>query len=80
MLDLYYLAFPKDKKFTKYLVYGIYIVELVQTMFVTHDAFAIFGYGFGDIDALTGMHFDWLTIPLMSAVGTCNTVYSFSIT
>ncbi|KAK0196027.1 hypothetical protein F5146DRAFT_1175969 [Armillaria mellea] len=70
-LYLYYLAFPKDNKFTKYLVYGIYIVELVQTMFVTHDAFAIFGYGFGDIDALTGMHFDWLTIPLMSAVVAC---------
>ncbi|KAK0454316.1 hypothetical protein EV421DRAFT_2029411 [Armillaria borealis] len=70
-LYLYYLAFPNDRKFIKYLVYGIYIVEFVQTMFVTHDAFSMFGYGFGDIEALTEMHFDWLTIPIMSAVAAC---------
>ncbi|KAK0214040.1 hypothetical protein IW262DRAFT_1466600 [Armillaria fumosa] len=67
-LYLYYLAFPKDRKFTKYLVYGIYIIEFVQTMLFTYDAFAEFGYGFGDIEALTGMHFNWLAIPIMSAV------------
>ncbi|KAK0493068.1 hypothetical protein EDD18DRAFT_429764 [Armillaria luteobubalina] len=70
-LDLYYLAFPKDRRFTKYLVYGIYIVELAQTMLVTHDAFAMFGYGFGDIEALTNMHFDWLTVPIMSGFVAC---------
>ncbi|PBK98187.1 hypothetical protein ARMGADRAFT_986118 [Armillaria gallica] len=67
-LYLYYLAFPKDRKATKCLVYGIYVVEFCQTMLVTHDAFAEFGYGFGDIDALTGMYFNWLTVPIMGAV------------
>ncbi|PBK61345.1 hypothetical protein ARMSODRAFT_1025857 [Armillaria solidipes] len=67
-LYLYYLAFPNDRKFIKCLVYGIYIVEFVQTMLITHDAFAVFGYGFGDIENLTGMHFSWLTGPIMSAV------------
>ncbi|PBL04245.1 hypothetical protein ARMGADRAFT_1070722 [Armillaria gallica] len=67
-LYLYYLAFPKDRKFTKYLVYGVYIIEFVQTMLFTHDAFAVFGYGFGDIEALTRVHFNWLTVPIMSAV------------
>ncbi|SJK98214.1 uncharacterized protein ARMOST_01475 [Armillaria ostoyae] len=66
-LYLYYLAFPKDRKITKCLVYGIYIVEFVQTILFTHDAFAMFGYGFGDIEALTRMNFNWLTIPIMSA-------------
>ncbi|KAK0226565.1 hypothetical protein IW262DRAFT_776251 [Armillaria fumosa] len=66
-LYLYYLAFPKDRKFTKYLVYGIYVVEFVQTMLVTHDAFVEFGYGFGDIEALTDVHFNWLIVPVMSA-------------
>ncbi|PBK58811.1 hypothetical protein ARMSODRAFT_856043, partial [Armillaria solidipes] len=70
-LYLYYLAFPKDRQFTKYLVYGIYVVEFVQTMLVTHDAFVEFGYGFGDIEALTDMHFDWLTVPIMSAAAAC---------
>ncbi|KAK0481291.1 hypothetical protein IW261DRAFT_1363026, partial [Armillaria novae-zelandiae] len=67
-LYLYYLAFPNDEKSTKCLVYGIYVVEFVQTMLVTHDAFAEFGYGFGNIDALTGIHHDGLTVPIMGTV------------
>lgn len=67
-LYLYYLAFPNDRNSTKYLVYGIYVLELVQTTLVTHDAFAIFGYGFGDSVILTDVHFTWLTIPIMSAI------------
>ncbi|KAK0454285.1 hypothetical protein EV421DRAFT_408663 [Armillaria borealis] len=70
-LYLYYLAFPKDKKFTKCLVYGIYIVEFVQTMLVTYNAFATFGYGFGDIDALTAIYSGWLTVPIMSGIVAC---------
>ncbi len=76
--DLYYLAFPNDRKFTKYLVYGVYIVEFVQTILVTHDTFSVFGYGFGDMDALTAMNFNWFTVPIMSAVGTYKIFYSFS--
>ncbi|PBK61337.1 hypothetical protein ARMSODRAFT_965129 [Armillaria solidipes] len=67
-LYLYYLAFPNDRKSTKYLVYGVYIVEFVQTILVSHDVFAAFGYGFGDIEALTEVHFNWLIVPIMSAV------------
>ncbi len=78
-LDLYYLAFPMDRKFTKCLVYGIYIVEFVQTMVFTHDAFATFGYGFGDLEALTGMYFNWFTVPIMSSVCMCSSFCSFSI-
>ncbi|KAK0241057.1 hypothetical protein EDD85DRAFT_763357, partial [Armillaria nabsnona] len=70
-LYLYYLAFPMDRKFTKCLVYGIYLVEFVQTMIFTHDAFATFGYGFGDLKALTGMYSNWLTIPILSSVSAC---------
>ncbi len=28
----------------------------------------MFGYGFGDLDALTEVHFNWLIVPIMSAV------------
>ncbi|PBK82344.1 hypothetical protein ARMGADRAFT_946688, partial [Armillaria gallica] len=70
-LYLYYLAFPNDRRFTKYLVYGIYVIESAQTMFIAHDMFARFGYGFGDIDALTKTDFNWLTVPIMGAVVAC---------
>ncbi|KAK0229045.1 hypothetical protein IW262DRAFT_1456338 [Armillaria fumosa] len=80
-LYLYYLAFPNDRKFTKYLVYCVYIIELVQTILVTHDTFLMFGYGFGDMEALTAMDFKWLTVPIMSAVVACvgQGLYAFRI-
>ncbi|SJL07008.1 uncharacterized protein ARMOST_10351 [Armillaria ostoyae] len=70
-LYLYYLAFPDDRRFTKYLVYGIYAIEFVQTMLIAHDAFATYGYGFGDIDAVTRMNYNWLSVPIMSAIVAC---------
>ena len=78
--DLYYLAFPKDRQFVKCLVYGTYIVEFVQTILVAHDAFAAFGYGFGDLEALAGIHFNWLSVPIMVAIGVYCIFYSYSAT
>ncbi|KAK0194314.1 hypothetical protein F5146DRAFT_1119572 [Armillaria mellea] len=70
-LDPYYLAFPNDRRLLKNLVYGIYVIESVQTILVAHDTFATFGYGFGDMDALAKINFFWLTVPIMSAVAAC---------
>ncbi|PBK84791.1 hypothetical protein ARMGADRAFT_942876, partial [Armillaria gallica] len=71
-LYLYYLAFPNDRPFTKYLVYGIYVIEFVQTMLVARDVFLTFGYGFGDMDAaLTRVDLYSLTVPIMGAVAAC---------
>ncbi len=70
LLDLYYLAFPNDRRIIKYLVYGTYIVEFVQTILLSCDAFAKFGYGFGDLNALTDVHLSWLIGPIMGAAGT----------
>ncbi len=80
LLDLYYLAFPKDRRLIKCIVYGIYIIEFVQTILVTHDAFAIFGYGFGDLEALTDVHFNWLVVPIMGAASTSSIFRSFFAT
>ncbi|KAK0223764.1 hypothetical protein IW262DRAFT_1492718 [Armillaria fumosa] len=80
-LYLYYLAFPNDRRFIKYLVYGIYVIEFAQTMLVAHDMFAMFGYGFGDVDALTRSNFNWPTVPIMSAVvaGVGQVFYAYRI-
>ncbi|KAK0194328.1 hypothetical protein F5146DRAFT_1221791 [Armillaria mellea] len=80
-LYLYYLAFPNDRRLLKYLVYGIYVIEFVQTMVVAHDTFQIFGYGFGDIKALTSMYYEWLAVPIMSAVaaGVGQVFYAYRI-
>ncbi|KIK68972.1 hypothetical protein GYMLUDRAFT_628936 [Collybiopsis luxurians FD-317 M1] len=65
---LYYLAFPVDRPQIKAVVYGIYLLEVVQTLLVTHDAFAIFGYGYGDLESLSNIHFNWFTVAVMSGV------------
>ncbi|KAK0236474.1 hypothetical protein EDD85DRAFT_642972 [Armillaria nabsnona] len=80
-LYLYYLAFPNDRRFIKYLVYGIYVIEFVQTMFIIHDVFATFGYGFGDMDTLTTRHLSWFTVPIISAVaaGVVHVFYAYRI-
>ncbi|KAJ7467581.1 hypothetical protein FB451DRAFT_1092766, partial [Mycena latifolia] len=67
-LYLYYEAFPNDRLPTKCLVYGVYAIELVETILITHDAFASFGYGFGSLAALTKIDFDWLDIPIMGGL------------
>ncbi|KAK1233595.1 hypothetical protein PQX77_003247 [Marasmius sp. AFHP31] len=56
---LYYNAFPNDALKFQLLVYGVYIVECVQTILVTHDVFAIFAYGYGNMEALDGIHLIW---------------------
>ncbi|KAJ6452407.1 hypothetical protein C8R45DRAFT_1193790 [Mycena sanguinolenta] len=67
-LYLYYQAFPNDVLFNKCLVYTICAIEFVQTMLMTHDAFSTFGYGFGDLTALTSLGLEWLALPIMSGL------------
>ncbi|KAK6984783.1 hypothetical protein R3P38DRAFT_3451448 [Favolaschia claudopus] len=52
-LYLYYQAFPNDRLWTKSLVYLIYAIHLVEIILATISAFKTFGFGFGDIAALT---------------------------
>jgi hypothetical protein len=67
--DIYYLAFPNDKIGIKCLVYGLSLIEVVQTAFMSHDAVMALGFGFGDPTALDSVHFAWLTVPLITSVG-----------
>ncbi|KAJ7793126.1 hypothetical protein B0H14DRAFT_3561322, partial [Mycena olivaceomarginata] len=67
-LYLYYRAFPNDRMSIQCLVYTVYLLEVVQTILMTHDAFTNFGTGFGNTNTLRGVHFDWLTIPIMSGI------------
>ncbi|KAJ7824977.1 hypothetical protein B0H14DRAFT_1292037 [Mycena olivaceomarginata] len=64
----FYLAFPRDKRSNKILVYTVYLIELAQTIWLTHDAFTIFGYGFADFSALTKVYFEWLLVPMTSGL------------
>ena len=69
MLDIYYLSFPHDRLPAKFLVYGLFTLEIIQTIIITHDAFAIFGFGFGNALTLDEAHLLWFGVPTMSGVG-----------
>ncbi|KAF9002231.1 hypothetical protein BDZ89DRAFT_1169849 [Hymenopellis radicata] len=68
---IYYDGAATDRLLTKSLVYAVYVMECIQTGFVSYDAFTIFAFGFGDLQSLTAVHFHWLTIPIMSAFVSC---------
>ncbi|KAF9255456.1 hypothetical protein L218DRAFT_937646 [Marasmius fiardii PR-910] len=57
---IYYNAFPNDRRGIQAMVYGLYVVETVQTVMVTWDAFQNFVFGFGQPAALEEVHLVWL--------------------
>ncbi|KAJ7627021.1 hypothetical protein FB45DRAFT_684036, partial [Roridomyces roridus] len=64
---LYYQAFPADKMATKALVYTVFIIESVEVVLAIRDAFGTFGYGFGELSALTAVRSAWL-LPIFSGI------------
>ncbi|KAF9022335.1 hypothetical protein BDZ89DRAFT_1137395 [Hymenopellis radicata] len=65
---IYYEGFMQDRTITKCLVYGVFVMEFIQTILVAFDAFSVFAFGFGDLVSLTAMHYHWLTVPIMSGL------------
>lgn len=53
----------------KTLVYSVYLVEVVQTIFVTHDAFEEYAKGFGNLKALEAEDLHWIAVPVFSGIG-----------
>ncbi|KAJ7029435.1 hypothetical protein C8F04DRAFT_40181 [Mycena alexandri] len=65
---LYYQAFPNDRASTKGLVYTVYAIELVQTIIMARDSFAIFAHGFGDLGALASVHLEWFAVCVLGGI------------
>ncbi|KAF8639118.1 hypothetical protein AX17_001733 [Amanita inopinata Kibby_2008] len=69
--DTYYMAFPNDRLVVKSLVYGVFLLGIVQTVFAAHDMFKVFATGYGMIGTLDDIHFLWLTIPVLGGITGC---------
>jgi hypothetical protein len=64
--DMYYVSFAKDHWGVKTLVYGIFLIELVQTIIRAVDKFEIDVMRYGDVTVLSEeLHF-WFSTPIMS--------------
>ncbi|KAI8980782.1 hypothetical protein BD414DRAFT_493265 [Trametes punicea] len=65
---LYHLAFPRDGRIAKTLVYSIYAIETAQTIIIAHDAFNAYGKGYGNLNALGSAQTEWLAVPIFSGI------------
>jgi hypothetical protein len=51
------------------IVYGLYFAELIQVILATHDAFNVYGAGWGNMAALSNLQWLWFDVPVMSGIG-----------
>ncbi|KAK0192533.1 hypothetical protein F5146DRAFT_507044 [Armillaria mellea] len=65
---LYHLAFTKEKAYLRCLVYGIFMIEVVQTALVTYELFRSFATNFGDVAAFSDPQVSWLAVPIFSGI------------
>ncbi|KAJ7151020.1 hypothetical protein C8R46DRAFT_1123213 [Mycena filopes] len=65
---VYHVNFAKDKNILKLIVYGVYLLDWVQTALATYDAFQWFVYGWGSIPALYGLYTAFLNVPALSSI------------
>ncbi|KDR77169.1 hypothetical protein GALMADRAFT_66734, partial [Galerina marginata CBS 339.88] len=70
---LYYLAFPKDPRHNKLLVYGIFLFESFQSILLVQIAFRAFAAGYGDMAALDSVGLIWFAVPIMGGIIACVT-------
>jgi len=74
---VYYLAFPSDKRLHKWLVYTVYFIETIDTIFLTYDALAdyrnVFGLSASASSSSTSspVQFSWLRMYIFGGIVTC---------
>ncbi|KAJ7154400.1 hypothetical protein C8R43DRAFT_1001114 [Mycena crocata] len=64
----YHTSFPDDAPGIKALVYGLALLEVLQTILITADAFHWFVYGFGNMEKLDETFLNSWDVPLLDAV------------
>ena len=51
-----------------HIVYGVLVVEWVQTGLITSQSFNVFARNYGDVDNLLKFHSSWFSVPVMCGV------------
>ncbi|KAF9262841.1 hypothetical protein L218DRAFT_928877 [Marasmius fiardii PR-910] len=78
---VYYNAFANDRTAIKAIVYGVYIVETMQTIMITWNAFQNFVFGFGKSSALDAINLSWFACCLIdgAVAFTVQTYFAYRI-
>ncbi|KAF8514944.1 hypothetical protein BU17DRAFT_52079, partial [Hysterangium stoloniferum] len=65
---VYYLAFPNDRTLPKLIVGWVMILETLQTVLSTKDAFRNFGTGWGNFEDLNEIGLLWFSVPFLGSI------------
>lgn len=65
---IYHLTFSDDRRISKVLVYGVYLIEVVQTVMSAVDIYHWFGIGYGNMDYLMDTFTTPFNTPLLCGV------------
>ncbi|KAF8963239.1 hypothetical protein BDZ97DRAFT_1821207 [Flammula alnicola] len=65
---IYHLNFPNDTRAIKALVYGLVLLDMLQTGMVTADAFHWFVFGFGNMKQLDDTFLNSWDVPMLDAI------------
>ncbi|KAJ7626086.1 hypothetical protein FB45DRAFT_750686, partial [Roridomyces roridus] len=66
--DIYYQAFPNDRRLNKGLVYGIYLLQLILTGSMIHDTYITYGSGFGDLSSIFTINSAPYLVPIIGGL------------
>ncbi|KZT65777.1 hypothetical protein DAEQUDRAFT_768609 [Daedalea quercina L-15889] len=72
-LYMYHQTGYKDHIFVKYIVYGMYLFEALQTILLTHDTFKQLAVSFGNYQGLIGAYLTGFELVIQSALIACVT-------
>ncbi|KAJ3482695.1 hypothetical protein NLI96_g6805 [Meripilus lineatus] len=62
---LYYVSFPKDRRLPKVLVWVTLLLETLQLVLSTRDAWMNLASGWGDMRALDNVGWQWFSLPIL---------------
>ncbi|KAF9473373.1 hypothetical protein BDN70DRAFT_817344 [Pholiota conissans] len=61
-------AFPNDRPILKTLVYGVYLMEMAQTILLTQTGWAMLVQGFGNVEAVDEIGTTFISVPLIGGL------------
>lgn len=70
------MAFPKDRIAIKILVYGLFVIETLQTALIVIDGFDVFATQKGDVLSLDAIRLYWLSAPVIGGLGMLKPMHS----
>ncbi|KAJ7108231.1 hypothetical protein C8R44DRAFT_938253 [Mycena epipterygia] len=65
---IYFLAFPRDRPFSKILVVCVLVLEILGTLSNIRDTIRIFGAGWGDVAVLDEVGWAWFSVPIIGSI------------